>query len=603
VLPGRRDLPPGDLGTLNALQDDLGLVWYRQGEEQAALATDLARSITRGDDPRLTQVRDLLGQYADNPAFATTFLTGLGASGLLHLTTITTQGNGNDVAGLQQDLGRILARGTHNPGDPWQVSTTWVTDLTAQGRQHWDYDPDPTVEQWTEHGRPALDNTNYQVYGYQALGILLRTGTYSAGFLNTVGGDLLAADRAGHGTDAWPHHAWNDTGDALTPGGDADTWDPLIGLLAALGRDTHTAQAFLTAETTPETDSELERLPRVDYLVTDRKWGSDDTGINTLGHALRTATATTEPAALRIVKSIVKEVALDENTNKDTFENSQIIHPLLRPHLGHVYARHINSVIWSHVKNDPADCGEDLAPMNSYEVSGLIAELGKDPTARTALLDATYDHSLMLYENTYDHKQGSALIARLTDYSMGSAYIVAALDHGATTEEGRRLAEQDKTHNGTAGMIHDWATAALNAGTAAGTFSGPVPGAAAESGKIIGTTLLDGLAEKYHQDSRALAQHLARQRTASSSESSSAVFQSFLIHHTRPKSLKESRIIDPKTRRIKPKSEWKTDGEEELVWFKLFRDEKHGDELISVYNAIDGYYTIGRSRLWNDEAK
>ncbi|MDQ1295080.1 MAG: hypothetical protein QG608_2965, partial [Actinomycetota bacterium] len=217
--------PPGDLGTLDALQDDLGLVWYREGEEQAALATDLARSITRGDDPRITQVRDLLGEYADNPAFATTFLTGLGAGGLLHLTTITTQGDGNGVAGLQQDLGRILACGTQKPGEQWQVPTTWVKDLTAQGRQHWDYHPDPTVEQWTAHGRPALENTNYQVYGYQALGILLRTGTYSAGFLNTVGGDLLAADRAGNGIDTWPHHAWNTTGDALTPGGDADTWD------------------------------------------------------------------------------------------------------------------------------------------------------------------------------------------------------------------------------------------------------------------------------------------------------------------------------------------------------------------------------------------
>jgi hypothetical protein len=62
----------------------------------------------------------------------------------------------------------------------------------------------------------------------------------------------------------------------------------------------------------------------VDYLVTDRNRGTDDTGINALGTRLRTAT-TTEPAALRIVESIVHETATDENASRDTFTNSQIL--------------------------------------------------------------------------------------------------------------------------------------------------------------------------------------------------------------------------------------------------------------------------------------
>jgi uncharacterized protein YukE len=593
--------PPGDLGTLDALKGDLGLLWYRRGEEQAALATDLARGITRGDDPRLTQVRDLLGEYADNPAFATTFLTGLGAGGLLHLTTITTQGDGNGVAGLQQDLGRILARGTRNPGDQWQVSTEWVKDLTAQGRQHWAYHPDPTVEQWTAHGRPALENFDYQVYGYQALGVLLRTGSYSAGFLNTVGGDLLAADRAGNGIDTWPHHAWDHTGDALAPGGDADTWDPLVGLLAALGHDPHTAQEFFTGETTGAKGTVSERFPRVDYLVTDRNWGSDDTGINALGHALRTATATTEPAALRIVESIVHEVAADEGASKDTFKNSQIIHPALRPHLGHVYAHHIYSVINAVGEGavDSQDYPLPIAELDAHEITGLIAELGKDPAARATLLDAAHNRSLELYESAYKNNKGSELITALRSYSYSSAYIIGALDHGATTEEGKRLTEQDKAHNGTIDMISDWATVFLNTGVAAGNLSGPLPGAAAEAGKAAGTTFLDGLAEKYRQDRSALAEHLAKQRTATSSDAATAVLQSLFLHHTPTTELVDAGIIDTKTGRIRSQSDWSHGAME--AWKKSFKKLPDGGELWGLLTPIHSYYNTGRSTLWLDE--
>jgi hypothetical protein len=128
---------------LEALKGDLGLLRYRQGQEQTTPAADPARDITRGDDPRIAQVRDLIGPYTNNPAFASAFLTGLGADGLQHLATITTQGDRNGVAGLQQDLGRIPARGTQDPGDQWQVTTGWVKDLTTAGRRRWAYPPTP----------------------------------------------------------------------------------------------------------------------------------------------------------------------------------------------------------------------------------------------------------------------------------------------------------------------------------------------------------------------------------------------------------------------------------------------------------------------------
>jgi len=419
------------------------------------------------------------------------------------------------------------------------------------------YHPDPTVEQWTAHGRPALENFDYQVHGYQALGVLLRTGTYSAAFLDTVGGDMLAADRAGNGVDAWPHQAWDHTGVALVPGGDADTWDPVVGLLTALGHDTHTAQAFLTAETTGEKGTGSERLTRVDHLVTDRNWGTDDTGVNALGTALRTATATTEPAALRIVESIVREVSLDENTSQDTFANSQILPPALRPHLGHVLARHINSVINGIGEVDPRDYSEPKAALDRYETAGLLAELGKDPTARATLLNATYDHSLTLYENACKNKQGHDLVSSLSYYSRAVANVAGALDHGATIEEGRRLTEQDEARNGTVDMIHDWATAALNTGVAAGGISGPLPGAATE-----------------------------------------AVLQSVIIHHMPTTDLVNSGIIDPETGLIRPRSDWPDDAQ--TRWKDSVLHLENGHDLTDVYNAISGHYEDGRGMLWMD---
>jgi hypothetical protein len=77
--------------------------------------------------------------------------------------------------------------------------------------------------------------------------------------------------------------------------------------------------------------------------------------------------------------------------------------------------------------------------LKPQETARLITELGKDPIARATLLDATYDHSPALYENAHTNDQGSELFDVLHRCSRASSHLVGAPDHGATTEEGRRL--------------------------------------------------------------------------------------------------------------------------------------------------------------------
>jgi hypothetical protein len=50
--------PPGDLGALDALKGDLALVWYREGEQHAAQAVELAQALDHGDAPQVEQLKD-----------------------------------------------------------------------------------------------------------------------------------------------------------------------------------------------------------------------------------------------------------------------------------------------------------------------------------------------------------------------------------------------------------------------------------------------------------------------------------------------------------------------------------------------------------------
>jgi hypothetical protein len=566
-------------------------------------AADLASGITRGDDRRVVQLSGLVRQHADDPAFASAFLTGLGADRLLRLATITVQGDGKDIADLQQGLGRVLARGTQKPGEQRQVSTAWVKDLTDQGRQHWSFHPDPTVEQWTEHGRPALENFNFQVYGYQALGVLLRTGTHSAAFLASIGNGMLAADRDiadDDGVEAWPHQAWDRTGIALAPGGDADTWDPAVGLLIAAGRDTHTAQAFLTAESTGPKGTVSERYGHVDYLVTDRKWGTDDTGINTLGHALRNATATAEPTSLNIVESIVREISLDDNTCKDTFENSQTIHPDLRPHLGHVYTRHMNSVIDSQGAVDSKDDPENVAGLDEDQTTELLTELGKDRATRKMLMNAIYDHALTLYENAYTNKTGEKRASSLTNYSGSFAHIVSALLIGAETDAEQRHIERTGTSridpNQSLRPIYDWAAAALNTKDITSNTSSTPHGTTPKTLESPGAKILESLSKKYHRQGTDLVEYLAGQRSSNDHDAIIAILKTIFVHHTPTSDLLATGVIDKKTKQVFPIYEWQ-DGVE-VAWTDRYRSRPNASQ---TWDAMDTEFfqeSISQDDIW-----
>jgi hypothetical protein len=523
-------------------------------------ALDLAHGITCGYDSRVPALSDLLGRNAEDPVFASGFLTELGGSRLLRLATITAQGDANGVAGLQRNLGRVLARGTQKPGEQHQVSAAWVKDLMDQGRERWTFCADPTVEQWAAHGRPALENANYQVYGYQALGILLRTGTYSSTFLTPIARDMLAAERhGGNGMEAWPRQAWDRTGVPLAPGGKDDTWDPIAGLLTAVSRDAHITQAFFTAETTGKEGTVSERFPRVDYLVTDREWGKEGTGLEALGHALSVATpVTAEDAAHAVLYSIVTEVALDEGACNEAFKKEGVLRPALRPVLARIFVTRFYSILSSLSGYDFRKESDTDVALDDKATEAFLSEVGKDPTARAALLQETYNQALSLFESAYKNKRKDGMNARLSMNSMASISVVAALNRSVTVKEGKDLTEDEDLGGTDLNVIRDWASAFLNA-----------------KDVTSGASVLDRLAAEYHRQGDDLVEYLARQRPTNNFTAVEAILKSVFMYQLPTADLMDAGVIDRKTGQILPSSLWPKHSTGR--WKKSFIDRPDGD--------------------------
>jgi hypothetical protein len=515
--------PPGDLGALDALKGDLALVWYREGEQHAAQAVELAQALDHGDAPQVEQLKDLVTQYADNPAFASTFLNGLGAGGLLHLTTATAQGRGGQtLTALHQALGQTLACGTQNPGQTWQVSPGWVKDLTGRGREHWSFQPHPTVEEWTSRGRRDLSNFDYQVYGYQALGVLLRSGTYSAGFLNTVGGDLLAFERTGlngDGADAWPHQAWDHAAVPLIPGGDTDTWDPAVGLLAAVGRDSDVARAFFTGEKTPEEDSGWDRLNRVDYLVTDRDWGGEDLGVHMLGIALRAATVpATGEESLSIVNSLVHEISCDERNTHVEIARQDLINPLLRPYLAEALATHLTEIhrgFGMLYKNEAnaydkniylADTQTADRRLDATDLIRVLVDLGKDPEARNTLVLHESDFTAKRYVTALVDGVTQLAQQKVENDSRMIGQVFGALDLGRSYAIENDLGAENGRTGDAIENSKNFTTLAVNMAITAGTMgASPLVLAIGELGKGLTGTLHDQITDPGKTDHAGLA--------------------------------------------------------------------------------------------------
>ncbi|MEU6399006.1 hypothetical protein ABZ867_18805 [Streptomyces cinnamoneus] len=208
--------------------------------EQAARAADLMKKVTGpGGTARnveaLRELEELLDDNREDPEFSTGLFRTIGAEGTLQLysamsldaTSLGAAGKDRAlmVANIQSDMGAMLGLATHKDV-PGHLDAAWTAQLMKAG-----------------HKEMAVFGGVRQIYGYQALGALLREGKYDTEFLTSVGRDMIAMDRKDPA--AWEFHTPIGLETVLNQGPEGGRgFYPLTGLMEALGNNPDAATAF-----------------------------------------------------------------------------------------------------------------------------------------------------------------------------------------------------------------------------------------------------------------------------------------------------------------------------------------------------------------------
>lgn len=279
--------------------------------EEAARAVELARKVTgEGGTARnveaLKQLEELMNDNAKDPEFSAAFYRGIGPEGALDFyAKMSLDSTGLGPAGqdrvrmvhsIQDDMGSMLGLAT-SKSTPGHLDAAWTTALMRAGHKEIDVS--------------NVAGLNTKIYGYQALGALLRDGKYDTGFLTAVGRDMVAMERAN--PDVWEEGLPYSQEMALNhdkAGGKG--FYPLTGLLEALSNNPDAATAFFNEPVREDTDKDGlvttadkhvsgkhgESAGMVDYFL-DRKstvdWhdtvkgGEFNPGRQALGYALEAA--------------------------------------------------------------------------------------------------------------------------------------------------------------------------------------------------------------------------------------------------------------------------------------------------------------------------
>ncbi|MGP9020575.1 DUF6571 family protein [Streptomyces sp. BR1] len=212
-------------------------------DEKAARAVELAGKATgvggvARNAEALRQLQELVHDNAKDPEFATAFYRRLGADGTLELyTKMSLDATGLGAAGrdrvamvhgLQDDMGEMLAAAT-DPKARGHLDGTWTLDMMRAGHKRIDI--------------PGVTSIGAKVYGYQALGALLRHGRYDKEFLVPIGRDMVGMEHQDPGI--WEGNL--PTAQAMAfnlDKGGGRGFDPMTGLMQAMGHNPQASAAF-----------------------------------------------------------------------------------------------------------------------------------------------------------------------------------------------------------------------------------------------------------------------------------------------------------------------------------------------------------------------
>lgn len=223
--------------------------------EQAGHAAELLKTVTgEGGTARnleaLRKLEDVIDDNRGDPEFATAFYRRLGAEGTLEMYTrmsldATSLGPaGADRVGLvrniQSDMGALLGLATTS-SVPHHLDAAWTSQLLKAGRQEIDVS--------------GFAGVGTKVYGYQALGALLREGTYDQQFLTSVGRDMIAMDKKD--PEVWSRNLPYNQGMAINLGTDGGKgFNPVTGLMEAMSRHPAASAEFFNEKLRADTNND-----------------------------------------------------------------------------------------------------------------------------------------------------------------------------------------------------------------------------------------------------------------------------------------------------------------------------------------------------------
>jgi hypothetical protein len=404
--------------------------------EQADRAAELMKKVTGdGGTARnvvaLRELEDLLDDNRSDPEFSASFYRKLGAEGTLeayanmslNATSLGPSPEAQDrvriVRNIQNDMGAILGLATQT-STPNHLDATWTTQLMKAGRKELDV------------SGSAAPGT--KVYGYQALGALLREGTYNTEFLTSVGRDMVAMDKKNPGT--WDHSIPLDRAMAINlDDGGGRGFNPLTGLMEAMSHNPEASTAFFNEPLREDTNNDgivtlsdgaiegKDAQGLVDYML-DKKSASDyyDTtvggettpGQTALGNALEAAVTGRVPgdedappvyhteAMTNVMEQVVAKIGADPTLV--AAKPGDLPGPLsgLAPQFGNMAAEYMPDL--QATAENGANQAKPLGVMAEFrkdEMASFLGAVAQDPQAYGAITNAQQAYTTALVSDVF----------------------------------------------------------------------------------------------------------------------------------------------------------------------------------------------------------
>ncbi|MFE6224316.1 MULTISPECIES: hypothetical protein [unclassified Streptomyces] len=400
-------------------------------EEQVARAAELLKKVTgEGGTARhpgqLKELEDLLDDNRNDPEFATGFYRWLGPEATLDayakmsLDSTSLGPAGQDradlVRGIQSDMGAMLGLATQRT-TPNHLDTVWTEGLLKAGRKELDV--------------PGVGFS--KIYGYQALGGLLREGTYDKDFLVSVGRDMVALDREdpGRWSESLPTNM--DTRINLGESG-GKGFNPLTGLMEAMANNPAASAAFFDEQLRSDTNKDgivtladdeltgkdaksvvdymLDRKPTDDYY--DTVSGSGTTpGQTALGNALEAAVTGRVPGDedakpvehTKTMASVMEKVVEKIGNSPELAVDDG---PLtgIAPNLGNMAAEYM-----ADLQATAENGAERIKPFgeradfDKAEMAQFLGAVGQDPDAYGAITNAQQAFTTALVSDVFQNPE------------------------------------------------------------------------------------------------------------------------------------------------------------------------------------------------------